>query len=551
MLQETRRLAAVMFTDMVGYTLLSQRDERKAMALLDEQRKIVRNQVEKHEGREVKTIGDAFLVEFTSALKAVNCAAAIQESVHKVNERRGPEDKIVLRVGIHLGEVLESGNDLLGDAVNVASRIQSLASPGGICLSKQVYENVSNKSAYRFESLGRRELKNVPVPVELYRLVMSWEKGKAKSAEGTLPADRVAVLPFVSMSPDPNDEYFADGLTEELISKLSQVRGLRVIARTSVMNYKKKEKNASEIGTELGVGTLVEGSVRKAGDKIRVTVQVVDSNTEEHRWSSNYDRNLDDVFAVQADIAARVTESLPGTVVTAPRRAEAGETTNVESYTAFLKGRELVQQPTKENVKKAMELFKRAVELDPYFARGYVELADCYAELRMEGLMAREESRRMAYETLEKALEINPDLAEGHAEKGLFAWYDDDFAIAEAEDRKAIELNPNLAEPYENLSLLKVSMGSLAEGVRMAEKAYELNPLSTLVPLLGTFYLYQGREEEALKLWDKTEKVHPMMTDTSRQEYHFIRGELEKAMDFQKKLEKTAPDSVGIIASRG
>jgi len=550
-LGEERRLAAIMFTDMVGYTLASEKDEPKAMAMLDEQRYIVRSQLARHNGREVKTIGDAFLIEFASSLSAVRCAVAIQESMHERNAGRPAGEQNNIRIGLHLGEVLERSGDIYGDAVNIASRIEPLAPAGGICVSKQVYENVANKSGYRFESLGRRELKNVPTPLEVYRALMSWEGTKTQARAGTLPADRVAVLPFVNISPDPEDEYFADGLTEELISKLSQVGGLKVIARTSVMNYKKKEKNASEIGAELGAGTLVEGSVRKAGGKIRVTVQLIDSNTEEHRWATNYDRNLDDIFAVQSEIASKVTESLPGRLLHPMATAGRGDTRNVEAYTAFMRARELMRQDSEPFVRNALQLFKQAVELDPSFARGWVGLGNCYARLGNHGFMTRDESRPLAYDALRKAFEIDPDLPEAHALRGLFAWFDDDFAQAEAENRKAIELNPNLAESYENLALLESSMGALDESIRLMEKARELNPLSPLVPFLGQLYFYRGREEEALALWAKIEPFDPVETCSMLMEFEASKGRLDKARELLEKLEKIAPENIGVVALRG
>lgn len=549
--EEHRRLAAIMFTDMVGYTLATETDESKALTMLDEQRKIVRSQLARYAGREVKTIGDAFLVEFVSSLAAVQCAAAIQESMHSRNRDCPPRDQIHLRVGLHLGEVLERNGDIYGDAVNIASRIEPLAPSDGVCVSRQVYENVANKSGFGFESLGRRELKNVPAPLEVYRLVMSWESGKVQGKVGALPPERVAVLPFVNISPDPADEYFADGLTEELISKLSQVSGLKVIARTSVMNYKKKEKNASEIGSELGAGTLVEGSVRKAGSRIRVSVQIIDSNTEEHRWASNYDRNLDDIFAVQSEIASKVTESLPGSLLRPLAPSRSPDASSVEAYTAFMQARQLMQQGTHPAQRNALELFRQAVDLDPSFARGWVGLADCYAMIGMHGFVPRKESDARAEEALGKAFSINPDLPEAHAEKGLFAWFNDDFATAETEDRKAIELNPNLADAYENLALLKSSMGALKESIGLLEKARELDPLSPSIPFLGQLYFYSGREEEAVKLWTKTEKFNPFATYSGMADYEMNRGKLDAAREMLEKIEKVAPDTVSVVGVRG
>ena len=282
-----RRLSAIMFTDMVGYTRMSQADEAAALELLEEHRAVLRPLIETHAGTEVKTIGDAFLVEFRSALDAITCAAEIQSKIADRNSRVPDSRKVQVRIGIHLGDVVHSSNDVYGDAVDIASRIEPLAEPGGICISQQVFDSVKNKTDLGIESAGQVELKNVDAPMGVYRVELN---RSSESLGNRAPRERLAVLPFVNISPDPNDEYFADGLTEELIIKMSEIKGLKVIARTSVMNYKKKEKNISQIGRELGAGSVIEGSVRKAGSKIRVTVQLIDSRTEEHLWASNYDK---------------------------------------------------------------------------------------------------------------------------------------------------------------------------------------------------------------------------------------------------------------------
>src|SRR5438445_3481247 len=285
-----------MFTDMVGYTTLGQKSESLSLALVDEQRKLIRPILNKHDGREVKTMGDSFLVEFSSALNAVRCAYDIQRAAREFNISLPLERRVHLRVGVHLGDVLNSQGDISGDAVNVASRINYLADDGGVCLTRQVYDHVQNKFELPLKSLGPQSLKNVNAPVETYRMEMPWDETRATQPT-ELDKRRIAVLPFANMSPDPADEYFADGLTEELISKLSLVKGLRVIARTSVMSYKKKDKRISEIGAEPGVGSIVEGSFRKAGNKIRVTTQLIDVRDDQHVWAQSYDSNCDDVCA--------------------------------------------------------------------------------------------------------------------------------------------------------------------------------------------------------------------------------------------------------------
>ena len=281
--EEQRRLAAIMFTDMVGYTALGQRNESLSLALVEEQRKLIRPILARHNGREVKTIGDAFLVEFLSALDAVRCAYDIQRAVREFNISLPEERRVHLRVGVHLGDVVESGGDISGDAVNVASRIEPLAEDGGVCVTRQVYDHVQNKFELKLASLGVKPLKNVNTPIEVYKMMMPWEAEKSTPSP-QLDKKRIAVLSFANMSQDPADGYFADGMTEELITSLSAVRELTVIARTSIMKYKGSQKGASEVGRELNAGTLIEGSVRKAGNRVRITAQLIDTSTEGHLW---------------------------------------------------------------------------------------------------------------------------------------------------------------------------------------------------------------------------------------------------------------------------
>jgi hypothetical protein len=255
-----------MFTDMVGYTALGQRNESLSLALVEEQRKLIRPILGRHSGKEIKTMGDAFLVEFRSALDAVRCAYDIQRATREFNISLPDEKRIHLRVGVHLGDVVESEGDISGDAVNVASRIESLAEDGGVCLTRQVYDHVENKFALPLESIGPKSLKNVSAPVEVYKIVMPWTVESPAPVQ--LDKRRIAVLPFVNMSPDPADEYFADGMTEEIITTLSKVEQLAVIARTSVTQYKKTTKRVCDIARELNTGSLIEGSQRRLRNSI-------------------------------------------------------------------------------------------------------------------------------------------------------------------------------------------------------------------------------------------------------------------------------------------
>ena len=509
MSQGERRLAAIMFTDMVGYTTLGQKNESLSLALVDEQRKLIRPILNKHDGREVKTMGDSFLVEFSSALNAVRCAYDIQRAAREFNISLPVERRVHLRVGVHLGDVLNSQGDISGDAVNVASRINYLADDGGVCLTRQVYDHVQNKFELPLKSLGPQSLKNVNAPVEVYRMEMPWDEKRATQPT-ELDKRRIAVLPFANMSPDPADEYFADGLTEELISKLSLVKGLRVIARTSVMSYKNKDKRISEIGAELGVGSIVEGSFRKAGNKIRVTTQLIDVRDDQHVWAQSYDRNLDDVFAVQTDIAKQVSDTLKVKILEAEIDwIDRKPTESTEAYTLYLRGRYHFNRRGVEDIVKASEYFGQAVREDERFALGYVGLADCYAVLSNIGINSGANHQK-AKIAAAKGLELDGDLAEAHATRGLILLQEFNLREAEEEFRKAIELKPNYASAHHWYARLLVSKLSWDEALKQIERAVELDPFSQVINLNHAhYYRRRGDYDKALELYKKAAELDP------------------------------------------
>jgi adenylate cyclase len=550
--KEQRRLAAIMFTDMVGYTALGQRNESLSLALVEEQRKLIRPILARHNGREIKTIGDAFLVDFPNALDAVRCAYDIQRAIREFNLSLASDKRIHLRIGVHVGEVVESLGDISGDAVNVASRIEPLAEDGGVCLTRQVYDHVRSKVDLPLSSLGPKSLKNVTEPVEVYKMVMPWEKEVA-GMSAQLDKTRIAVLPFANMSPDPADEYFADGMTEELIDRLAQVKSLKVIARTSVMSYKKKEKKASEIARELEVGTLTEGSVRKAGNRVRVTVQLINAETEEHLWSSHYDKNLDDIFAVQSEIAEKVAGELTTQLLDSEKRIlEKKPTENTEAYSNFLRGRELYREETETSVRQALSLFEKAIELDHGFARAYVGVAECHQRLGTYGYEPWSVLVSSVRTSLDRAIDLDPNLPEAHASLSEMFFNVDDLPGMEAEARKALELNPSLPDTHEMLSELAALKGDPGETVRQIEAAYRLDPIRPrFIYDLGTAYLWTRREEEALELWKKTEPLAPAFTYRGMTEYYLIKGDLEQAKEFHAKAEKLEPTNPQITWMSG
>ncbi len=500
MSQGQRRLAAIMFTDMVGYTALGQRNEELSLALVDEHRKVIRPILQRHGGKEVKTIGDAFLVEFDNVLEAIRCAYDIQRAVREFNISLPAENRMHLRIGVHLGDVVESDGDISGDAVNIASRIEPLAQDGQVCMTRQVYDQVQNKFELSFESLGPQTLKNVRSPVEVFKMVMPWQDERERL--GRLESGRIAVLPFANVSPNPEDGYFADGMTDELISAVSKIREIRVIARTSAMKYKGSQKSIAEIGRELGVGAVLEGTVRKAGSKLRITTQLVNSQTEESLWSDTYDRELQDVFFIQSDISRRVADALRIQLNVAERDdIERSTTGSTEAYTLYLKGRYYWNERTRESIDKAVKYFEKATQLDTKYPLAFAGLADCYVILGDYNWVEPREAFPKAREYAFKAIEIDPRLAEPHVSLGaVYNSYEGLWLKSEEEFKKAIELRPSYATAHMWYGLLLIATQRFEESYKRMEQAGELDPLSRLIRVnLGSILVYMGRAREAIQ----------------------------------------------------
>ncbi len=495
-----------MFTDIVGFTALSQTNEAQALEVLERHNRLLETFFPKFRGRQIKTVGDSFLVEFESALDALNCALEIQNFLHDYNVAASEQWKIKLRIGIHLGDVVRKGDDIFGDAVNIASRIQPLATPEGICISQQVFDQVHNKIACKLEQLPKTEMKNVRFQTNVFAIVMPWEQRAGRSQIDVEGVDRlrVAVLPFSSMSPDPNDEYFADGITEELISTISKIQGLQVIARTSVLRYKGGSKSIDEIGRELRAGSILEGSVRKAGRKLRITAQLIDSKENLHVWSETYDRELDDIFAIQTEVAQSVASKLK--LKFFEKNELAKGTLNSDAHALYLEGLyhkgysrgEL--ERNLEDINRAIKCFEKAIELDPNFALAYAGLADCYNNLGTTQFVSPAEALPKSSELSQKALELDYSVAEAHESLArvlkVYYW---DFVGAEREFRLAIKLNPNLASARAGYSDLMLILGRYDESLVELEAALERDPLSLDIRTeLGRLYSLTGRYDEAL-----------------------------------------------------
>ncbi|HYB79696.1 MAG TPA: adenylate/guanylate cyclase domain-containing protein [Thermoplasmata archaeon] len=493
-----RRLSAIMFTDMVGSTAAAQSNEENALKLRDEQAALVRPLFAAHQGREIKSMGDGFLAEFDSALRAVQCALDIQQHLHERNSQPGVAS-IQLRIGIHLGDVEQKETDIFGDAVNIASRIEPLASPGGVCISGEVYSQVRNKVPNKLEKLPPAPLKGLQISIDVYRVVLPW--AAAETALGRAGSTGIAILPFSNISPDPKDEYFADGLTEELITVLSQLRDLRVISRTSVMQYKSTTKTASLIGVELGVVSILEGSVRKAGNRIRVTAQLIDAGSDRHLWAKTYDRELDDIFAVQTEIARQVAEALQVELrATDVARLGARGSVLPDSYLAYLKGRTRLHERSVTALTEAKEQFELAISLDPQNAAAYSGLADA---IRLLGWRTHDVPRASWEETTRRlvaqAIELDPNLAEAHTSLGLIQWEAYDYAGAEKQYQLSLALNPSYSAAHHWYATLLEDEGRLDEALREGQLAESADPLAAgYVSFLANLLVDLKRFDEAL-----------------------------------------------------
>lgn len=506
-----------MLTDIVGYTSMTQKNESLALQLLQTHNELLRQSFPKYLGREIKTIGDAFLVEFESVVSAFSCAVEIQESLDRYNKTIPSNDmRIRIRIGLHRGDVVHQEGDVFGDAVNICSRIQPLAVPGGICISEQVYQEIKDLADLQFKKLPPQELKNVLHPVEVYQVLLPWlseeepEKKKPADSKSSIKR-RLAILPLASIG-EAQDEYFADGLTEELITVLSNIKDLRVIARSSVMRYKGASRDVVDVGKELNVGSILDGSIRKSGNKIRVSVHVIDVETSEQVWSKNYDYDLSDVFSVQSDIAKQVSKALKVKLRSSEKsRIEKKETENMDAYTLYLNGRFLLHKRTKQAMLEAVKYFENSISKDPNFARAYAGVADSYLLLGSYGYMQAKDAYAKAKEYISKALDLDQNIAESHDSLGfLLEAYYYDFAGARSEFEHAIALNPSNSQAHHWYAInLAISM-DLSRAIDELEKAKEIDPLSPQIGgVLGGFYTYVARDIDALKTWEDVLKSNP------------------------------------------
>jgi TolB-like protein/class 3 adenylate cyclase/Flp pilus assembly protein TadD len=584
---EQRKLAAIMFTDMVGYSALSQRDEKLAQELLEEHRLLLREIFPRFHGSEIKTIGDAFLVEFNSALEAAQCAIAIQRALAKRDADAPAERQIQVRIGIHIGDVVHRGGDVYGDGVNIASRIEPLADAGGICVSMDVERQIRNALETRFEKLAPTELKNISVAMDLFRIVLPWEhraevtgqlarrslgeggkseireqaaastgkrltliggviiaaltiglllfqmiRGRSTStprqdasaarteAAAVIPEKSVAVLPFENLSSDKENAYFADGIQDEILTRLAKIADLKVVSRTSTQHYKSAPENLPEIARQLGVAHILEGSVQKAGNAVHINVQLIKAATDAHLWGESYDRELQNIFAVEGEVAKAIADQLRAKLTGQEEQVIGTKPTdNPEAYDAYLRGLayNLKAGILTPNLLGAQKYLKEAVRLDPKFALAWALLSNVeargYLTLTLQPTVALREEARQAAET---ALTLQPNLGEAVLAKGYYHYAclkDYDTAVRYFEQARL--LLPNSSQIPASLAYVARRRGQWDRSEGYFNEAERLDPRNAdVLAQQAVSYIYLRRFPEALRKFDQILNITPDDVDT-------------------------------------
>jgi adenylate cyclase len=498
---QQRRLAAILAADVVGYSRLVEQDETGTLAALKRRRKeVLEPLVAQHRGRIVKVMGDGVLVEFASAVNAVVCAAELQERMAAANEGAIEERRIVLRIGINLGDVVVEGGDLYGDGINIAARLERLAEPGEVLLSQAIFGQVRGKVGFSFEDLGDKTLKHIAEAIRVYRLSPSMpatSRDFQTTAKPSKPS--LAILPFTNMSGDPEQEYFSDGITEDIITDLSRVSALFVVARNTAFTFKGKAVDSADVARRLNVGHILEGSVRKAGNRVRITAQLLDGATGGHIWAERYDRELVDIFAVQDEIAKSIVAALrvkllPGELDLIVDRA----TSNADAYEWYLQGRAKFVESwgSKPTMRIARELFSKAAEIDPGYAKAYAGIAACDAFLWVEGDLDISYERLIAES--DRALQMAPHLAEAHASKGVAFYATGHSEEALTAFARAIELDPVLYGVHFFYGLVARDVGDLDKAAAAFQRAAALRADDfASLSLLADVYEAQGRYAES------------------------------------------------------
>jgi adenylate cyclase len=535
-----RRLAAIFAADVVGYSRLMSQREEATLAVLHDCLEIFHHCISEHHGRVFGAAGDSVIAEFPSAVEAVRAALEIQQSLLQRNEGVDGEDCMHFRIGLNIGDVIVEGNNLMGEGVNIASRLEGLAEPGGICISDNVFQQVHNKVPAEFQDLGTQILKNIPAPVQTYRVFTDGSRisipEQTKRASPSKPKrfayvlgavitalavgsgylfksplevfqtatanPSIAVLPFSNMSSDPGQEYFVDGMTEDLITDFSRLSNLTVIAWHTSSSYKGQKVKPQQVGKDLGVGYILDGSVRKSDNRLRITAQLVDTADGKQIWSQRYDRKLTQVFQVQDDVTKKIVAALAVKLTTA-EKGQLGRTGTVNSaaYDAFLQGQRYYRQQDKESNQLAWESYQRAVDLDSTYARAYGGLAICLAQRFQRGWTDSPlETLDRALDLARQAVALGDYIPQTYWALGFVHMIRKEYAQAEKAVEKAINVAPNYADGYGLLALININLGKGERAVEQVTKGMRLNPYYTWEYLfvLGAGHYIVGHYNEAI-----------------------------------------------------
>ena len=507
-----RKLAAILAADVVGYSRLMAADEAGTLAALKRHREVVFDPaVAAHNGRIVKLIGDGTIVEFGSVVDAVNCALSVQRRNGALPDEGFGQSKIILRIGVNLGDVIIEGDDIYGDGVNIAARLEPLAEPGGICVSSIVNESIGNRIDVRFQDGGEISVKNIDRPIRVWMwhpgaTPLAAAKSNAAKSEPNGATASIAILPFTNMSGDPEQEYFSDGITEDIITDLSKIAGLTVIARNSSFTYKGRSVDIRTVGRDLGVRSVLEGSIRRADKRVRITAQLVDAATGGHLWAERYDRDLTDIFEVQDDVTHQIVDALKVTLSPAEKARLADvKASNIAAYDCVLRGREFMlgKDKTRETFEQATKFFKKAAELDPDYSQAYACLGFGYMfDYQNRWSDDPDSSLPIAKQYARQAIEKDPNEPLARCVSALAASYERNLDLAKSEIDIAISLNPNLALAHNIRGTIRSFSGQPLEAIPEIELAMRLDP--ALIPqflhFLGLANLLAGKYETAAAL---------------------------------------------------
>ncbi|MBT8380720.1 MAG: tetratricopeptide repeat protein, partial [Ignavibacteria bacterium] len=548
-----RQLAAIMFTDMVGYTALMQEDEKLAKQKRDRHRQVLQESIMKYNGEILQYYGDGTLSMFSSGVEAVKCAITIQKELKN-------EPAVPLRIGLHTGDVVYEEEGIYGDGVNVASRLESLSVAGSILISEKLQDELTNHPDLITKPLGRFKLKNVKKPLEVYAVSANGlivPSNRELSLEKVDSSKSIAVIPFINMSTDPENEYFSDGITEEILNALVKVEGLQVTSRTSSFAFKGKSADVKEIAEKLNVHSILEGSVRKSGNKVRITAQLINAADDFHVWSETYDRNLEDIFEVQDEISRKIANTLREklTLQQKDEKLVTPTTENLDAYNLYLKGKYHLFKWSPENTKIGIEYLNKVIEIENEFAPAYSMLSFGYTILGAMGQIPTRSAFKDARDFANKAIELDDSLAEAYVSLGLVKIFSQwNLEGAEKAFDRALELNPGDAGVHNAYSWYLAAAGKFDEAIETAKHALKLDPLSLAINnSLGDAYLNAGRYEEAIVQLDKTLELDPNFRSAleSKGWALFFLGETKKSIKTFKKYQKKTKDPLKGISGLG